>query len=303
MEESSSRFTWKEPRKLMTRSTRLKLETIFPQNKTFWHQHGVQKKERLADWQGHGDLSCSPVLICLQAPVLLLAGAQRWLLSVSSQRCLFSVSLSLLSFCALSCLCLLYPLPPPLCISSVSDRGRVVCDWGQVGLCIERGWLIPATSKVAADFLSSYSTWFQFVSVSCWAPGWVGGVWEGYGCEMPREDPAILTEEHQLLIVDTNFLFPSWQSTLFIEHKVCHAFFQRSFGFYTPQTLSPVSCVGKTQFFGLLCAGMTWSVCPPAVFSPTLALSPRSMPGWCQDRKIFQIIARLKKPSQSRRTL
>ena len=133
--------------------------------------------------------------------------------------------------------------------------------------------------------------------------GWVGGVWEGYGCEMPREDPAILTEEHQLLIVDTNFLFPSWRSTVFIEHKACRAFFQRSFGFYTPQSLSPVSCFGKTPFFGLLCAGMTWSVWPAAVFSPTLALSPRSMPGWCQDRKIFQIIARLKKPSQSRRTL
>ena len=35
------------------------------------------------------------------------------------------------------------------------------------------------------------------------------------------------------------------------------------------------------------------SVWPAALFSPTLALSPRSMPGWCQDRKIFRIIARL----------
>ena len=69
-------------------------------------------------------------------------------------------------------------LPPPLCISPVSDGRRVVCDWGQVGLCIEgEGGLILSTSKVAADFLSFYSTWFQFVSVSCWAPGWVGGGW------------------------------------------------------------------------------------------------------------------------------
>ena len=172
MEESSSQFTWKEPRKLMTRSTRLKLETIFPQNKTFWHQHGDQKKERLADWQGHGDLSCSPVLICLQAPVLLLAEAQRWLLSVSSQRWLFSVSLSL-GFCALSTLCLLYSdSPSPVMHIFCLRRGEwfvIEAGWGMY--CWKRE-LILALSETVLVLL------FHFVSIClCILVGpWVGGL-------------------------------------------------------------------------------------------------------------------------------
>ena len=125
----------------------------------------------------HGGLSSSHVLLFSHVSRLLLAQAQVWMFSVSFQGgCFLFLYLSVFVHC-LPCAYSTVTLHPPLCISSVSDRGRVVCDWGQVGLCIERGWLIPATSKVAADFLSSYSTWFQFVSVSCWAPGWVGGGW------------------------------------------------------------------------------------------------------------------------------
>ena len=78
---------------------------------------------------------------------------------------------------------------------------------GYVLLSKRGGELILALSKADADFLSFYFTSFQFVSVSCWAPGWVGG-WVGYesyrmtggipphmggyGCEMPREGPTIL---------------------------------------------------------------------------------------------------------------
>ena len=46
---------------------------------------------------------------------------------------------------------------------------------GYVLLSKRRGALILALSKADADFLSFYFTSFQFVSVSCWAPGWMGG--------------------------------------------------------------------------------------------------------------------------------
>ena len=140
-------------------------------------------------------------------------------LFLSKGACFLFLYLSVFVHCLVCAYCTCSP--SPLCISSVSGRRRVVCDWGQVGLCIApRGGL--SSWPCQKLFLSFYFTWFQFVSVSCWAPGWVGGVWGGrYGCEMPREGLTILWEEPE-----ANCRQQTSSFLVDAQHTACDAFYQ-----------------------------------------------------------------------------
>ena len=127
MEESSSQFTWKEPRKLMTRSTRLKLETIFPRIKLFGIS-AVNKRKR--DWLIDRDMVTSPVLLFSFVSRLLSCS---WLVPKGGC-CLFLpkgacfLFLYLFSVFVRCLVCVYSTLSRPRYAYLLSQTGRVVCD-------------------------------------------------------------------------------------------------------------------------------------------------------------------------------
>ena len=123
-------------------------------------------------------LPCSPVLTCLQAPFGSSPSLAVFCFFPLGG-CFLFLYLSVFVCAVLSVSTVQCTLSLPRYAYLLSETGGewfvIGASSGYVLLSKRGGELILALSKSDADFLSFYFTSFQFVSVSCWAPGWVGG--------------------------------------------------------------------------------------------------------------------------------